>query len=152
MTADRAPQGPGRAGAFWTLRVLETALLLTALVGIGLFAWSLVDIVRIQTSTTIGIQTGVEPASDEVPDEAKHLPASAWPGVFLFIGSLALLQPVRAILVRYRRDDGSMRGSARDAGGSDARSEAARVTAEALAGLTDDPGPAGEAGPAKREG
>jgi TRAP-type C4-dicarboxylate transport system permease small subunit len=101
------------------LRALESALLLAMLVGIGLFAWSLVDIVR--------IETGVAPGT--------VIPASAWPGVALFGGCLVLLQVVRIALHRYRRDDGTPR--------SDARGAAAAATAEVIARRDDsdiDPG------------
>jgi TRAP-type C4-dicarboxylate transport system permease small subunit len=85
------------AGPYWALRVTETALLLGALVGMGLFAWSLVDIVRIETA--------VPPTTD--------LPATLWPGIAVFLGAMLLLQFVRAVLHRYRRDDGTPRGDER---------------------------------------
>jgi hypothetical protein len=108
---------PGEhAYAYWTLRVMESGLLLTALVGIGLFAYSLVDILRIETAA--------------VPTTA--MPPSAWPGVFIFFGSMVLLQVVRIVLQRYRRDDGTPRG--------DARGRAAQATAEILASVPDDTG------------
>jgi hypothetical protein len=55
------------------------------------------------------------------------VPPSAWPGVAVFGGSLVLLQIVRLVLHRYRRDDGTPR--------ADARGQAASATAEALRGL-----------------
>jgi hypothetical protein len=88
--------------------MIETGLLLAALVGIGMFAWSIVDIMRIETSASgVGI------------------PPLAWPGIGLFVGSLLLLQFVRAMLQRHRRDDGSPR--------ADARGAAAAATATLLA-------------------
>jgi hypothetical protein len=104
---------PRGIGVFWSLRVLETGLLLSALTGVGMFAWSLVDIVRIETD----------------PAAAGGIPPTAWPGVFTFLGSMALLQVVRVFLHRYRRDDGSPRG--------DARGAAAAATAEVLASVPD---------------
>jgi TRAP-type C4-dicarboxylate transport system permease small subunit len=104
-----APVKGPRVTAYWVLRVMESALLLVALGGIGLFAWSIVDIVRIETA--------VSPIVD--------LPASAWPGIFTFFGSMVLLQVVRAVLHRYRREDGTPR--------DDARGAAAAATAQALA-------------------
>lgn len=95
---------------YWVLRFVESALLLGMLAGIGLFAWSLVDIVRIETGTAGG----------------TTVPPSAWPGVAMFGGSLVLLQVVRIVLFRYRREDGTPRG--------DDRERAASATAEALSG------------------
>lgn len=103
----------GESRTFWVLRVLESTLLLAMLVGIGLFAWSLVDIVRIETGNGGG----------------ASIPPSAWPGVAVFGGSLVLLQVVRIVLHRYRRDDGTPRAGA--------RGDVAAATAEALAGLDD---------------
>jgi hypothetical protein len=96
---------------YWVLRGAETVLLLTSLVGMGLFAWSLVDIIRIETD----------------PSVAGSNPPLAWPGVFIFLGSMVALQLVRMLLQRYRRDDGAPRGDER---------AAAAVTAELLADLT----------------
>lgn len=100
---------PGGHRAYWTLRIIESALMLAMIAGIGLFAYSLIDIVRIETSSA----------------PAGALPPTAWPGVFLFGGALIALQIVRAVLVRYRHEDGTPRGDARDL--------AAAATAEALA-------------------
>jgi hypothetical protein len=116
---------------YWTLRVLETGLLLTALAGLVLFAVSIVDIVRIETAPVVA-------------GAAQAMPPWAWPGVFLFFGSLLLLQPVRAILMRYRRDDGSRR--------DDATGAAAKATAEALAAGIDDAGPVDETTALRAEG
>ncbi len=102
--------GTGReegATPYLTLRILETASLVAALCGIVLFAWSLVDIIRIETSGT--------PTTD--------IPSTLWPGIFIFLGAMVLLQVVRQFLQRYRRDDGTPRGAAR---------EAAAVTAAVL--------------------
>jgi hypothetical protein len=81
-------------------RVAETLLLLAAGAGILMFAWSIVDIVRIEAAA------GASNATSEV------LPPLAWPGVLLFFGAIVLLQPVRALMARVRADDGSFRGSA----------------------------------------
>jgi hypothetical protein len=122
------PTASGPSAAFWPLRVAESALLVSALVGVGLFAWSLVDIVRIETN----------------PAAAGSMPPTAWPGIFLFFGSLVLLQIVRAALMRYRHDDGSQRGGARDA--------AASATADVLASIEGEPGIAAQAAQAQEEG
>lgn len=106
----------GDSRAYWVLRAVESALLLGMLAGIALFAWSLVDIVRIETGTAGG----------------TSVPPSAWPGVAVFGGSLVLLQVVRIVLFRYRRDDGTPRGDARD--------RAASATSEALGELDGDDG------------
>jgi hypothetical protein len=119
---------PGRTGLYWPLRVLESGLLLSSLIGLGLFAWSLVDIVRIETNPVL----------------KGSLPPTAWPGVFTFFGSLALLQIVRLLLYRYRRDDGTPRGDARDT--------AAATTAEVLASVPDEPEPAADAVDTEHEG
>jgi hypothetical protein len=99
---------------YWALRALESGLLVTSLLGIALFAWSLVDIIRIETAPGAGAVTG-------------ELPAGAWPGIFVFLASMLALQLVRTFLARYRRDDGTMRGAERSA---------AAVTAEVLADTT----------------
>jgi TRAP-type C4-dicarboxylate transport system permease small subunit len=101
---------------YWALRVLESALLFAALGGIVLFAWSFVDILRIETAA--------------VP--TKDIPATLWPGVFIFLGAMVLLQVVRVVLHRYRRDDGTPRGDERDA---------AAVTAAVLSTTTVAPDP-----------
>jgi hypothetical protein len=148
VTASAKPAGD-RSRAFWTFRVLETGLLLSALVGLALFAWSIVDIVRIETATvaaTAPVATAAvapassgEPTSGAVAAAVQEMPPGAWPGIFLFFGSLLVLQPVRGILVRYRRDDGTRRDGATAA--------AATATAEALAAVGDDPGPVEGTGP-----
>jgi len=128
VSAERiAPKTPNN-GVFWSLRVLESALLLSALAGIGLFAWCLVDIVRIETAAA----------------PTTELPPTAWPGIFLFFGSMVVLQVVRAVLQRYRRDDGTQRG--------DARTQAAVATAEVLASLPDESEPAAGAAEVHKEG
>jgi hypothetical protein len=152
VTANTA-SGGNHSRVFWTLRVLETGLLVSALVGIVLFAWSIFDIVRIETSgvSRSGAETtaSAAPASYETSAgvEARvvrELPGGAWPGIALFLGSFILLQAVRVILIRYRRDDGTQRDDAADA--------AARATAEALASGTTEPEPADEATALEREG
>jgi len=100
-------------GAYWAGRVAETFLLLAALAGIGMFAWSIIDIVRIESGPGAGREV------------SAVLPPLAWPGVFTFIGAMVLLQLVRMLLVGVRRDDGSSR--------ADGSGEAAASTARALA-------------------
>lgn len=119
---------PDRVYAYWTLRVMETGLLVAAAVGIGLFAYSLVDILRLETAAV----------------RTTELPATAWPGVFVFLGSMVLLQVVRVVLHRYRRDDGTPRG--------DARGRAASATAEVLASVPDDTGDMTASAEAQTEG
>lgn len=145
------PGNPSRM--FWTFRVLETVLLLSALVGMVMFAVSIVDILRIETSAvavtapataTAGAPASEEPTAGAVTEAGRELPSGAWPGIFVFFGSLLVLQPVRAILVRYRRDDGTQRDRSTDA--------VARATAEALASAKDDPGPMGETIDPRAEG
>lgn len=109
----------GRSRAFWTFRIIETGLLVAALVGILLFAWSIVDIVRIETAapkpavaaSTVDAPASAEPTSGAVAEAVRELPVFAWPGIFLFFGSLIALQPVRGILMRYRRADGTERNT-----------------------------------------
>jgi hypothetical protein len=113
---------------FWFLRVLESGLLLSSLAGILLFAWSAVDIVRIETAAV----------------RTAELPWSLWPGIFVFLGSMVLLQVLRVALRRYRRDDGSPR--------ADARGAAAAATAEVLASVREETGPAADAADAQGEG
>jgi hypothetical protein len=108
-TAVTRRSGGGNA-TYWTLRVLESGLLAVSLVAIVMFAWSIVDIVRIEKVA----------GSTEVP-------GTLWPGVFLFVGAMVLLQVVRIVLRRYRRDDGTPR--------NDARGAAAAATSEMLASL-----------------
>lgn len=105
---------PG-VGPYWYLRVVETLLLLAALVGMGMFAWSLIDIIRIETAAA----------------QTKEVPPTLWPGIFLFVGSMIVLQIVRAVLGRYRREDGSARG--------DVRGSVVATTAEALASADEGP-------------
>jgi hypothetical protein len=102
---------PKDARPYWALRVAESTLLVAALAGIGLFAWSLIDIIRIETAPDATGVTG-------------ELPAGAWPGIFVFLASMVALQVVRMFLQRYRRDDGTIRGDERSA---------AAATAEVLA-------------------
>jgi TRAP-type C4-dicarboxylate transport system permease small subunit len=94
--------GPKGARPYWALRVAESTLLVSALAGIALFAWSLVDIIRIETALGATAAT-------------RELPAGAWPGIFIFFGSMVALQFVRMFLQRYRRDDGTRRGDERSA-------------------------------------
>jgi TRAP-type C4-dicarboxylate transport system permease small subunit len=108
LSATRTKPG---TGPYWVLRVIESALLLVSLAGIGMFAWSIVDIIRIETAAVA----------------TKDIPPSLWPGIFVFLGAMALLQLVRIVLHRYRRDDGTPR--------ADARGEATAATREVLAGL-----------------
>jgi hypothetical protein len=115
---------------FWTLRVLESGLLLSALVGIGLFAWSLVDIVRIETTASA----------------AGQLPQTAWPGIFLFAGSLVLLQLVRGLLQPYRREDGTPRRA------TSGIAPVAAATAEVLASIREETEPVADAADIQGEG
>jgi hypothetical protein len=128
VTPTTTSAAPRNLGVFWSLRVLESGLLLSALVGLGLFAWSLIDIIRIETAAA----------------PTTELPSTAWPGIFVFFGSLVLLQVVRVVLMRYRHEDGSPRGDARDA--------AAAATAEVLASVPDESEPAAQAAEVQREG
>jgi TRAP-type C4-dicarboxylate transport system permease small subunit len=127
VSPDRASAPDAGSSAFWTLRVLESGLLLGALVGLGLFAWSLVDIVAIETT----------------PALKGSIPPTAWPGVFTFFGSLVLLQVVRGFLHRYRRDDGSPRGG---------EVAAAAATAEILESIPEAPASTADAAEASEEG
>jgi TRAP-type C4-dicarboxylate transport system permease small subunit len=88
---------------YWVLRVIESALLVAAFAGMAMFAWSLVDIIRIETA----------PGAGALTTAARGLPAWAWPGIFTFFGSMIALQIVRTVLHRYRRDDGAPRGGER---------------------------------------
>lgn len=112
------------AGPYWGLRVAESVLLVAMLAGIALFAYSIVDIVRIETA----------PGASSAAGATRELPPTAYPGLALFFGGMLALQGVRVVLHRYRRADGAPRG---------AESDAVRVTAEALAEAGD--GPEGEA-------
>jgi hypothetical protein len=130
MSADRSRARQRGLAAYWTLRVLETVLLLSSLVAMAMFAWSIVDIVHL-TLQGIG------------PDPILGAPLLL-PSVFLFLGSMVLLQVVRAVLGGSRRADGTPR--------ADARGAAVETTAAALASLEDDPGSASEAAKTTREG
>lgn len=90
------------ARAYWILRVVESATLLAILIGIALFAYSLVDIVRIET----------KPGATNAADAVRELPPTAYPGLALFFGGMIALQGVRVVLHRYRRADGSARSDA----------------------------------------
>lgn len=107
------PAREPRLTAYWVLRGIESLLLLVSLGGMLLFAWSIVDIVRIEAATS----------------PVGELPASAWPGIFIFFGGMVLLQAVRLVLHRYRREDGTPR--------DDARGAVAAATTEALASSSD---------------
>jgi hypothetical protein len=118
---------------YWTLRVLETALLLSAFAAMVMFAWSFVDIVKIERTSTAAVSAA-----------ASSTPPMLWPGIFLFVGSMVLLQVVRVVLGGARRADGSPR--------ADARGAAAETTAAVLASLDDGPEPVPEATDTTREG
>jgi len=90
--------GSGSDRPYWALRIAETGLLLTSFAGIALFAYSLVDILRIETDSVA----------------AGSVPPLAWPGIFVFFGSMIALQVVRTVLHRYRGDDGAPRGARHD--------------------------------------
>jgi len=111
---DTTAQGRPRSTTFWVLRVMESVLLLAGLVGIGLFAYSLVDILRLETAVV----------------RTTGMPPTVWPGAIVFLGSMVLLQVVRGMLQRYRRDDGTFRG--------DTRGRAADTTADILSSVEDD--------------
>ena len=130
MTREAASGTAADLRIFWTLRILESGLLLSALAGLVLFAWSLVDIVRIETAA---VATG-------------ELPPTAWPGIFVFFGSLVLLQVVRSVLDRYRREDGTARGSTVGV------APAAAATAEVLASIREETHTAAGAAEAQGEG
>ncbi|MDO8964114.1 MAG: hypothetical protein Q7W30_06420 [Coriobacteriia bacterium] len=87
---------------YWVLRVLESALLLVILVGIGLFAYSAVDIYRIETA----------PGAEKTTAANREVPRTAWPGIATFFGGLIALQVTRVALMRVRRPDGTPRASA----------------------------------------
>jgi len=116
---------PKDARPYWALRVAESALLVTALAGIALFAWSLVDIIRIETAPGATVAT-------------RELPAGAWPGIFVFFGSMVALQFVRMFLQRYRRDDGTIRGDERSAAAATAGILADTAPAEPVVASTND--------------
>lgn len=118
MSAASARTTRSGGAPYWVGRVVETLLLLAALVGIGMFAWSIVDIVRIESGPAGGHET------------SSVLPPYMWPGVLIFVVAMVLLQIVRVLLVRVRREDGTPR--------ADARGAAAAATAEALAEDEDD--------------
>lgn len=111
-----AKPAASRPRAYWVLRVLESATLLAILIGIALFAYSLVDIVRIET----------KPGATNVTGAVREPPPTAYPGLSLFLGGMIALQGVRVVLHRYRRADGTARG--------DERGTAVAATVEALGG------------------
>ncbi|HEY5517178.1 MAG TPA: hypothetical protein VIL15_02810 [Coriobacteriia bacterium] len=124
MTVSHAAD-PKDARPYWALRVAESTLLVSALAGIGLFAWSLVDIIRIETALGATAAT-------------RELPAGAWPGIFIFFGSMVALQFVRMFLQRYRRDDGTPRGDERSAAAATAEVLADTAPAEPVVASADD--------------
>lgn len=95
------PEASG-ARAYWVMRALESATLVAILIGIALFAYSLVDIVRIET----------KPGATNAAGAVRELPPTAYPGLALFFGGMIVLQVVRVVLHRYRRADGSARSDA----------------------------------------
>lgn len=115
MTADADSKRADGLGGYRLLRALESVALVVALVGLLLFAWCLVDIVRIETA----------PGAEATTVETREIPPTAWPGVFAFFGGMIGLQVVRVTLGGHRRADGSPR--------ADARGRAADATAAALA-------------------
>jgi hypothetical protein len=100
--AANAPSPASPARAFWALRVLESVTLVAILIGIALFAYSLVDIVRIETT----------PGATNVRGADREIPPTAYPGFALFFGGMLVLQGVRVVLHRYRRSDGAARSDA----------------------------------------
>lgn len=69
------------------LRAAEPLLMVTGICGIGLFAWSIVDIVRIESAPGAALTTAA----------TREVPAGAWPGVFLLFGSVLALRVVRSL-------------------------------------------------------
>jgi TRAP-type C4-dicarboxylate transport system permease small subunit len=130
MSSPRSRTQQRGLAAYWTLRVLETVLLLSSLAAMALFAWSIVDIVHITLQGT---------ATDAILAAPLLVPS-----VFLFLGSMVLLQVVRVVLGGSRRADGSPK--------ADARGAAAETTAAALASLEDDPETVPTAADTMREG
>jgi hypothetical protein len=108
--------GPRLSGprVYKVLRVVETVLLVTSLAGIASFALSIFAILRIESA----------PGAAAATDLTREIPWSAWYGIFIFFGSMILLQVVRVWLHRHRREDGTAR--------ADARGQAAAATADAL--------------------
>lgn len=96
------------------LRVVETVLLVTSLAGIATFALSIIAILRIESA----------PGAASTTELTREIPWSSWYGIFIFFGSMILLQLVRVWLHRHRRGDGTARG--------DERGQAAAATADAL--------------------
>lgn len=118
--------GPKLSGPaiFRILRIVETLLLVACLVGIVMFAVSIISIIRIESA----------PGAAATTELTREIPWSAWYGIFIFFGSMLLLQVLRVWLHRHRREDGSPR--------ADARGQAADATADALREAdTDDESP-----------
>lgn len=130
MSSPRSRARQRGLAAYWTLRVLETVLLLAALAAMAMFAWSIVDVVHITVQGT-------------APDAILAAPLLL-PSVFVFLGSMVLLQVVRAVFGGSRRADGSPK--------ADARGAAAETTAEVLASLDEGPEPVAETAETTREG
>jgi hypothetical protein len=97
--APEAPRASRGTWRYWVLRALESALLLTSLCGVVLFAISIVSIFRIESDPGAAATTAL----------TREIPWASWYGIFIFFGSMLLLQVVRIFLHRYRGDDGAPR-------------------------------------------
>lgn len=112
----RKPKGSAGARPYWVLRALETTLLVTSLGGVVLFAVSIFSIFRIEA----------DPGASATTALTREIPWASWYGVFIFFGSMLLLQVVRVWLHRYRGED----GAPRERGAADARSDAGPMYSE----------------------
>jgi len=110
------PNGVDKARPYWVLRALETALLVTGLGGVVLFAVSIFSIIRIE----------MDPGASATTELTREIPWASWYGIFIFFGSMLLLQLVRVWLQRYRGEDGAPRRRA----AADARPEAGALYSE----------------------
>ena len=84
--------------------------------GVVLFAVSIFSIIRIET----------DPGASATTELTREIPWASWYGIFIFFGSMLLLQLVRVWLHRYRGEDGTPRRKA----AADARPEAGALYSE----------------------
>jgi hypothetical protein len=112
----RKPNNPASARPYWVLRALETTLLVTSLGGVVLFAVSIFSIFRIEADSGASATTAL----------TREIPWASWYGIFIFFGSMLLLQLVRVWLHRYRGEDGAPREQA----SADARPDAGPLYSE----------------------